>query len=61
MAMTIRAKLLARKQKLLERLEEDPGRHESDEIARQIEQIDTALSLLEESRSVKDGEDSESG
>jgi hypothetical protein len=32
--MTTLAKLLARKQQLLERLQEDPGQHERDEIER---------------------------
>ena len=34
--MTTLAKLLARKQRLLERLQEDPGPHERDEIERQL-------------------------
>jgi hypothetical protein len=42
------AKLLARRQRLLERLQEDPGPHERDEIGRLIAQVDTALNLLEE-------------
>ena len=46
--MTTVAKLLMRKQKLLERLREDPGPLERDEIERLIAQIDTALDLLEE-------------
>ena len=46
--MTTLAKLLARKQQLLERLQEDPGQHERDEIERQLEEIDTALNLLNE-------------
>jgi hypothetical protein len=46
--MTTLAKLLARKQQLLERLQEDhPGQHERDEIERQLEEIDTALNLLD--------------
>jgi hypothetical protein len=47
--MTTVAKLLARKQQLLERLQEDPGPNERQEIERLIEQVDAALSLLEES------------
>ena len=45
--MTTLAKLLARKQQLLERLQEDPGQHERDEIERQLEEIDTALNFNE--------------
>ena len=33
---------------VLERLQEDPGQHERDEIERQLEEIDTALNLLDE-------------
>jgi hypothetical protein len=44
---TITAQLLARKQKLLERLEQNPGVHERDDIERQLEQIDTELNLLD--------------
>jgi hypothetical protein len=47
-AMTTAAKLLARKQQLLERLQEDPGPHERDEIERLLKEIDTALNLLDE-------------
>jgi chaperonin cofactor prefoldin len=46
--MTIVAKLLARKQQLLERLQEAPGPHERDKIERLLSEIDTALNLLEE-------------
>jgi chaperonin cofactor prefoldin len=46
--MTTLAKLLARKQKLQERLQENPGPHERDEIERQLEEIDTALNSLDE-------------
>lgn len=45
--MTTLAKLLARKQKLLQRLQENPGPNERDEIERLIAQINTALDLLE--------------
>ncbi len=44
--MTV-ANLLARKQVLLDRLQEGPGPHERDEIERLIAQIDRALDLLE--------------
>jgi hypothetical protein len=46
--MTTAAKLLARKQQLLQRLQEDPGPNEREEIERILEQIDTALNQLEE-------------
>ena len=46
--MTTLAKLLARKWQLLERLQEDPGQHERDEIERQLQEIDMALNLLDE-------------
>lgn len=46
--MTTLAKLLARKQQLLERLQENPGPHERDEIERLLAEIDTALDLLNE-------------
>jgi hypothetical protein len=46
--MTTLARLLARKQQLLERLREDPGQHERDEIERQLEEIDRALNSLDE-------------
>jgi uncharacterized protein Yka (UPF0111/DUF47 family) len=46
--MTTLANLLARKQQLLERLQEDPGPNEREEIERLLEQIDNALDLLEE-------------
>jgi hypothetical protein len=45
--MTTAANLLARKQKLLERLEENPGPNEREEIDRLLEKIDTALNLLD--------------
>jgi len=47
--MSTMANLLARKQELLERLKGDPGPHERDQIERLIEQVDTALNLLEDS------------
>ena len=46
--MTTAANLLARKQQLLDRLQEGPGPHERDEIERLLAHIDTALNLLEE-------------
>jgi hypothetical protein len=46
--MTTIARLLARKQQLLERLEQDPGTSEREEIERQLEKIDIALNLLDE-------------
>jgi hypothetical protein len=46
--MTTAAKLLAQKQQLLERLQQDPGPNERAEIERLLEQIDTALNLLDE-------------
>jgi hypothetical protein len=47
--MTTVAKLLARKQQLLQRLQEDDlGPHERDEIERLLSEIDTALNSLEE-------------
>jgi hypothetical protein len=46
--MTTAAKLLARKQQLLERLQENPSPHERDEIERLLAEIDTALDLLDE-------------
>jgi hypothetical protein len=45
--MTTVAKLLARKQMLLARLQEEPGPNERDEIERLIAEIDEALTLLE--------------
>ncbi|MGY3615339.1 hypothetical protein [Bradyrhizobium sp. USDA 10063] len=49
--MTTAAKLLAQKQQLLERLQEDPGPNERAEIERLLEQIDTALNLLDDAGS----------
>lgn len=56
--MTTLAKLLARKQELIERLGENPGVHEREEIERQLAEIDEALNLLDEAgpgTSTKDG------
>lgn len=47
--MTSLAKLIARKQRLFDRLQEDPGQHERDEIERLLAEIDEALALLDES------------
>ncbi len=46
--MTTVAKLLARKQQLLDRLQEEPGVHERAELERLLAQIDAALEFLEE-------------
>ena len=46
--MTTLAKLLARKQQLVERLEEEPGSHEREEIERQLAEIDEALNSLDD-------------
>ena len=45
---TMVTKLLAQKQELLQRLEEDPGPHEHDELERLLAKIHTALNLLDE-------------
>ncbi|MBH5396335.1 hypothetical protein HZZ13_00675 [Bradyrhizobium sp. CNPSo 4010] len=45
--MSTVAKLLARKQALLERLESEPGPNEREEIQALLAQIETALKLLE--------------
>jgi hypothetical protein len=55
--MTTVANLLARKQALLERLQENPGEHERNEIERLVEQIDTALDLLNEARPRESGDE----
>ena len=49
--MTTAANLLARKQKLLERLGENPGPKEREEIGRLLEKIDAALNLLDQTGS----------
>jgi hypothetical protein len=46
--MTTVAKLLARKQQLLDRLQLDPGPNERAEIERRLAEIDATLDLLEE-------------
>jgi hypothetical protein len=48
--MTTMAKLLARKQQLLQRLQEGPGPHERDEIERLLTEIDSALDSVEDAR-----------
>jgi hypothetical protein len=48
LVMTTIAKLLAQKQRLLERLQEDPGPHEREEIERLLAEIDAALNQLDE-------------
>ena len=48
--MTSLAKLLAQRQRLVERLEERPGSHESAEIERLLTEIDEALDALDETR-----------
>ncbi|WGD51440.1 hypothetical protein QA641_39340 [Bradyrhizobium sp. CB1650] len=45
--MSTVAKLLARKQALLERLERDPGPNEREEIQTLLAQIETTLNLLD--------------
>jgi hypothetical protein len=57
--MTTLARLLARKEQLIERPRENPGLHEREEIERQLAEIDEALNLLDEARpgaSSKDGQ-----
>lgn len=46
--MTTLARLLAQKQNLLERLRQDPGPHERDEIERLLAEIDDTLNRLDE-------------
>jgi uncharacterized protein Yka (UPF0111/DUF47 family) len=46
--MTTVAKLLARKQELLLRLQEGPGPNEREEIERLLAEIDSALDLVED-------------
>jgi hypothetical protein len=45
---TTLAKLLAQKQQLLERLQENPGPNEREEIQRLLAKIDEELTLVEE-------------
>ena len=44
--MTTLERLLDQKQRLIERLLDNPGRHEREQIERLLEKIDTALNLL---------------
>jgi hypothetical protein len=46
--MTTFGKLLAQKQRIVERLQEDPGPEERDEIERLLEKLDAALDSLDE-------------
>jgi chaperonin cofactor prefoldin len=46
-AMPAAVNLLARKQKLIEQLKTDPAADERNDIERQLNQINTALDLLE--------------
>ena len=46
--MTTAAELLARKQQLMERLQQAPGPHERDEIERPLAMINAALNRLDE-------------
>ena len=53
--MTTLATLRARKQKLLERLEENPDPNERDEIEHFLQKIDIALDLLNDAGPSADG------
>jgi hypothetical protein len=55
--MTTFANLLARKQLLLDRLQENIGSHEREEIERQVEQINTALSFLDDAATGKSSDE----
>ena len=46
--MTSLAKLLEQKQQLIERLEENPGPEEREQIERLLEQVNAALDSLDE-------------
>ena len=48
--MTAAAIMLARKQRLLERLQQDPGPNERDELERQIAELEQLLDYLEKWR-----------
>ena len=52
--MTTVAHLVARKQTLLDRLQNDPGPHERDDIERLLAQIEVALDLLDRSSQIGD-------
>ena len=53
--MTTIAKLLAQKQRLLERLQEDPGPHVREEIDRLLAEIDAELNQLDDEMAKRDG------
>jgi len=55
--MTAVANLRAKRQKLLDLLQERPGSNECDQIERLMAQIDAALSLLEQPASAQAGDD----
>ena len=59
--MTTVAKLLSRKQRLLERLHENPGSHERNEIVRRLMQTETALDLREEAGPAETSDDDDKG
>jgi hypothetical protein len=50
--MSTVAKLLAKKQRLVERLQEDPGPHEREDIERLLAEIDSTLNLLDQTELV---------
>jgi hypothetical protein len=47
---TTLARLLAKKQELIERLQENPGPAEREQVDRVLEQVNAALDLLDETR-----------
>ena len=53
--MSTVAILLGQKQQLLERLKNDPGLNERDEIERMLAKIETALTWLESNDPVEEG------
>ncbi|MFZ5713457.1 MAG: hypothetical protein ACOY3N_11595 [Bradyrhizobium sp.] len=53
--MSTVANLLAQKQQLLERLENDSGPNERDEVERLLAKIETALMVLESNDPVEEG------
>jgi hypothetical protein len=48
--MTTLERLLVQKQQVIDRLQENPGPQEREELERLLEKIDTALSFLDEAR-----------
>jgi hypothetical protein len=58
--MTTVAKLLARKQRLIERLQEGPGPHEREEIEHLLVEIDAMLDLLDEAGPAETGHEQRS-